>query len=74
MIKFSCSGCGRVYRVSDKYAGKRIRCKDCSSQINTIPQPKNETLGNGDSVARLNNLLRELGKDEKVAPVVEIEP
>ena len=73
MIKISCSECGRVYRVSDKYAGKRIRCKVCS-QINTIPQPENETLGNDDSVANLNNLLRELARAEKAAPVVEIEP
>jgi phage FluMu protein Com len=73
MSKISCSECGRVYRVSDQYAGKRIRCKDCS-QINTIPQPENETVGNGDSVANLNNLLRELAKAEKAAPDVEIEP
>ena len=67
MIKFSCSKCGRSYRVSDEYGGKRVRCKGCS-QVNTIPQPESENLGNGDSIAAYNNLLKELSKAEKTAP------
>jgi len=73
MIKFSCSECGQVYRVSDEYVGKRVRCKACS-QVNTIPQPENEMLGNGDSILAYNNLLKELAKAEKAAAAVEIEP
>ncbi len=73
MIKFNCSECGQSYRVSDEYAGKRVRCKGCS-QINTIPQAENETVGNGDSLAAYNNLLKELSKAEKNTPALEIEP
>ena len=70
-IKFKCSECGKSYRVSDKYAGKRVRCKGCS-QVNTIPQPENDTVGRGDSIAAFNNLLRELSMAEKNTPTLEI--
>ncbi|MHC4551756.1 MAG: MJ0042-type zinc finger domain-containing protein [Planctomycetota bacterium] len=72
MIKFSCSQCSQSYRVSDEYAGKRVRCKSCN-HVNTIPQPVNETVGSGDSIAAYNNLLQELSKVEKTAPTVELE-
>lgn len=72
MIKFSCSECGQSYRVSDEYAGKRVRCKGCS-QVNTIPQPESDTVGSGDSIAAYNNLLKELSEVEKTAPTVEID-
>ena len=72
MIKFSCSECGKSYRVSDKYAGKHVRCKGCG-RVNRIPLSENETVGSGDSVAALNNLLKELWKVEKTAPTIEIE-
>ena len=71
MIKFKCSECGQSYRVSDEYAGKRVRCKGCS-QVNMIPQRENDTVGSGDSIAAYNNLLRELSKVEKNAPTIEI--
>ncbi len=70
MINFCCSKCGQAYRVSDKYAGKRVKCKDCD-QVNTIAQPENEMLGNGDSITAYNNLLKELAKAEKLEPAVE---
>ena len=73
MIKIRCSECHRVHRVSDRYAGKNVRCRMCS-QVNTIPQPENETLGNGDSISAYNDLLRELAKAEKDAPTVENDP
>lgn len=73
MIRFSCSECSQSYRVSDDYAGKRVRCKGCN-HINTIPQPENDaTAGSGDSIAAYNNLLQELSKAEKNAPTVEID-
>ncbi len=72
MIKFSCSNCSQAYRVSDEYAGKRVRCKGCN-HINTIPQPETDTAGSGDSIAAYNNLLQELLKAEKQAPTVELE-
>lgn len=31
-IKFSCD-CGKAYKVPDKYAGKRVRCKECGETV-----------------------------------------
>ena len=72
MIKFTCSNCAQSYRVSDEYAGKRVRCKSCN-HINTIPAPQKEVTGSEDSVAAYNNLLRELSKAEKQAPAIDVE-
>lgn len=72
MIKFECSKCGKSYRVADEYAGKRVRCKECTT-INTIPTPQRETVGCGDSVATYNSLLEELSKFEKQAPPLQRE-
>jgi len=72
MIKFECSKCGKSYRVTDEYAGKRVRCKDCST-VNVIPSPQQEKTGCGDSVAAYNSLLEELSKFEKQAPPLETE-
>lgn len=73
MIKFDCSKCGHSYRVSDQYAGKRVRCKECSA-VNTIPAAERELVGCGDSIAAYNNLLQELSKFEKQAPSLDVEP
>ena len=70
MIKFDCSKCGHSYRVPDRYAGKRVRCKECST-INQISDATPEKVGTGDSVAAFNNLLRELSKCEQQAPAIE---
>ena len=78
MIKFTCSSCAQSYRVSDEYAGKRVRCKSCKN-VNTIPAvpaiPIRETgvSGGEDSIAAYNNLLLELSKAEKMAPTLEQE-
>ena len=72
MIRFDCFKCGHSYRVPDKYAGKRVRCKECG-EINLIPAVELETVGCGDSVANLNSLLKELSEYEKQAPAQEIE-
>ena len=32
-IALTCSGCGRVYRVSDDKSGKRFKCKKCGQSI-----------------------------------------
>ncbi len=70
MIKFKCTSCAQSYRVSDEYAGKRVKCKSCNS-VNTIPQP--ESAGVEDSIAAYNDLLKELQKAENQAPTIEIE-
>jgi len=70
MIKFDCTKCGRSYRVSDEYAGKRVRCKECGT-INKISAVEPEKVGCGDSVAAYNSLLQELLKCEQQAPAME---
>jgi len=70
MIKFDCSKCGHSYRVSDEYAGKRVRCRECTT-INMISAPEPEKVGCGDSVAAYDSLLRELSKCEQQAPSLE---
>jgi hypothetical protein len=75
MIKFSCTQCGHSYRVSDEYAGKRVKCKNCAT-ANTIPSPEKteqSVIGSGDSIAAYNSLLQELLKYEQQAPPLEIE-
>lgn len=72
MIKFNCTSCGQSYRVSDEYAGKRVRCKECNT-VNAIPSPEAGPTGSGDSVTAYNNLLQELSKYEKTAPSLEVE-
>jgi len=36
MIKFDCQMCGHNYQVPDKYAGKKVRCKECN-EIFIVP-------------------------------------
>ena len=72
MIKFDCFKCEHSYRVSDQYAGKRVRCKECG-EINQIPSVELETADCGDSVANLNALLQELSEFEKQVPAHGIE-
>ena len=72
MIIFDCCKCGHSYSVPDKYAGKRVRCKECG-EINLVPSEELEAVGCGDSVANLNGLLLELSEYEKQAPALGIE-
>lgn len=74
MIKFTCTKCGHSYRISDQYAGKRVKCKDCGT-ANTIPAPNKEktVTGTGDSIAAYNSLLHELMEYEQKAPPLENE-
>ena len=70
MIEFNCSKCGHRYRVPDKYAGKRVRCRECTT-INKISANEPEKVSCGDSVAAYNDLLQELLKYEKQAPALD---
>lgn len=71
MITFTCSQCNNKYSAPEEYAGKKVRCKNCE-QVNVIPsveqKPKRSC---DDSVAAYNNLLQELLKYEKQAPILE---
>lgn len=70
MIKFDCNKCGRSYRVSDQYAGKRVRCRECAT-VNLISAEEPNSMSCEDSVAAFNNLLQELLKCEKQSPAME---
>jgi hypothetical protein len=70
MIKFNCSKSGHSYRVSDQYAGKRVRCRECAT-INKISVLEPEKVSCGDSVAAFNSLLQELLKCEQQAPALD---
>ena len=72
MIKFDCCKCEHSYRVSDQYAGKWVRCKECG-EIDMIPSVELEAVDCGDSVANLNGLLQELSEYEKYASSQEME-
>lgn len=72
MITFKCIKCAHGYRVSDEYAGKRVRCRKCSA-VNTISADDPEKIACGDSVAAYNQLLQELSKCERQAPTIETE-
>jgi len=71
MIKFDCFKCGHSYNVSDRYAGKQMRCKECG-EINMIPSIEPEAVSCGDSVANLNLLLQELSEYEAHAQTMEM--
>ena len=32
-IRFNCSDCGKDYKVPDRYAGKKVKCKGCGATI-----------------------------------------
>ena len=36
MIAFTCSQCGKTFRVPDEYAGRSAKCKICGNQV-TVP-------------------------------------
>ena len=33
MLRIACSGCGKTYQVPEKFAGKKMRCKQCATPI-----------------------------------------
>ncbi len=70
MIQFNCEKCNRAYRVSDNYAGKRVRCKQCNA-INLIPCAERELISCGNSIAAYNQLLKKLGREERLRPAIE---
>ncbi len=70
MITFQCSRCSKKYRISDEYAGKRVKCS-CGT-VNTV-SPVTKEKSSGDTAYAYNKLLRELLKDAQQAPAIEAE-
>ena len=50
MIRFTCQ-CGKQYQVSEKYAGKKVRCKKCNNMVR-VPSDNNE-----DSAVIVTNII-----------------
>jgi hypothetical protein len=78
MVDFQCGKCDHKFSVPAKYAGKRIRCKQCS-HINTVPggaspkpsQNNKEMDLSLDFMDQDNDVFQALLKHEKEAPSVE---
>ena len=47
MITVQCDACGRKYKVADKLAGKKIRCKHCEAVIG-VPAQVDAQVDSGD--------------------------
>jgi hypothetical protein len=78
MVDFKCGKCDQKFSVPDKYAGKRIRCKQCNF-INTVPGGKPADSDKNskemdlslDFMNQNNDVFQALLKHEKEAPSIE---
>jgi hypothetical protein len=57
-IWIGCAACGRSYKVDDKWAGKKVKCKDCGAIINvpggaSAPAPARSSKASKPQTARL---------------------
>lgn len=71
-IKVTCETCAKKYQVSEKAAGKRVRCKACGESIK-IPIPVVEHEEEDDFVSLLNDAV-ELESKSKTIPQVVRKP
>jgi hypothetical protein len=55
--RIECSFCGKSYKLSDKYAGRRLKCKECGEPL-SVPQKQPP---NGDG---LTNSLQAAGEEQ----------
>ena len=73
VITFQCKKCNAAYRVSDKFAGKKVRCSKCK-EINIISTPKTGTnLDIEDAENDYLDTFQQLLKWEQQAPPAEVE-
>jgi hypothetical protein len=79
-IKFACS-CGKAYKVPEKFAGKRVKCKQCGEAIRVPSESetsvqssraaavsKRSVLGGSQRVAQEDDDEEEMDDDEDEAP------
>ena len=65
MLNVACSGCSKVYRVQEKFAGRKMRCRDCS-QIIEIPVAGDDGKGiPAEATGRRSKELQETAVIEK---------
>lgn len=80
MALYTCNQCGRKLKVSDKYAGNTLTCKQCGCSI-TIPQPKKKEINGFDTsfdpcdmfMKKNREIFKAMLRHEKEAPAVEVE-
>jgi hypothetical protein len=63
-IKFSCE-CGKAYKVPDKYAGKRIKCKNCGETV-AVPS-SSEQISSARAAAVSNRSVVGAGTSKRVS-------
>lgn len=59
-LNVECPECATKYKVPDKLAGKRAKCKKCGATM-SIPAPAADDAAGGDSLAALMDLAAESG-------------
>ncbi|MEM1061514.1 MAG: hypothetical protein AAGJ97_04200 [Planctomycetota bacterium] len=55
MISVECPGCGVIYDLKPKYAGRKIRCKNCPSAISVPEQEDTDDLFRFDDIDDLSS-------------------
>ncbi len=65
MITFACKKCGSTYKLSDEYAGKRVRCKKCSHVIEIKAAAAVD-----ESMPDFDSLFTALAEEERSAPTL----
>jgi hypothetical protein len=63
-IKFACE-CGKAYKVPDKFAGKRVKCKNCGETV-AVPSAS-EKISSARAAAVSQRSVMSSGKNPKVA-------
>ncbi|MBC8379868.1 MAG: zinc-ribbon domain-containing protein [Planctomycetes bacterium] len=65
MISFACENCSSAYKLSDEYAGKRVRCKKCDHVILVKAPAAVEG-----SMPDFHSLFSALAEEERSAPTL----
>src|SRR3954469_22955747 len=68
-----CDSCRKAFRLDDKFAGKKVRCKACGGVI-TVPHAAGAAAGTAPMAMGLNDLDSLLAMEESAAPVETDEP
>jgi len=72
-IEFVCTQCGRMLKVNDRAAGRRVRCPDCASLVD-VPDPAAKVEEPLDDLEIIPEEEPEAEYDERVEPQPETKP
>src|SRR3954469_10893943 len=68
-----CDSCRKAFRLDDKFAGKKVRCKACGGVI-TVPHAAGAAAATTPRATGLNDLDSLLAMEESAAPVEPAAP